>query len=73
VLRDLGDYEEAKRGFLKVLEIKKHIYGEDHITYAITLNNLSISLRYLKDYEGAKLGFLKALNIYKVNYGEDHF
>jgi hypothetical protein len=39
---------------LKVLEIKKKHYGEDHVEYAKTLHNLSIELSNLGDYEGAK-------------------
>jgi hypothetical protein len=37
-----------------VLEIKKKHYGEDHIEYAITLENLSNEISHLGDYEGAK-------------------
>jgi hypothetical protein len=37
-----------------VLEIKKKHYGEDHVEYAKTLNNLSIELSNLGDYKGAK-------------------
>lgn len=40
----LGDYEGAKEGCLKLLEIKKLEYGENHIEFASTLENLSIVL-----------------------------
>jgi hypothetical protein len=39
---------------LKALEIKKRSFGEDHVEYATTLENLSNVLRDLGDYEGAK-------------------
>jgi hypothetical protein len=39
---------------LKALEINKKSYGEDHVQYAQTLENLSIALSKLGDYEGAK-------------------
>jgi hypothetical protein len=39
---------------LKALEINKKSYGEDHVQYAQTLENLSIVLRDLGDYEGAR-------------------
>jgi hypothetical protein len=39
---------------LKALEINKRNYGEDHVEYAITLENLSIVLKNLGDYEEAK-------------------
>jgi tetratricopeptide (TPR) repeat protein len=41
VLKDLGDYEGAKEGYLKALEINKRSYGEDHDEYASNLENLS--------------------------------
>jgi hypothetical protein len=46
-LRDLGDYEGAKPGYLKATEILKEHYGEHHVQYAITLNNLSGVLKNL--------------------------
>jgi hypothetical protein len=39
---------------LKALEIKKRSFGEDHVQYAKTLENLSNVLCELGDYEGAK-------------------
>jgi hypothetical protein len=39
---------------LKALEINKKHYGEDHVEYARTLENLSNELSGLGDYEGAK-------------------
>jgi tetratricopeptide (TPR) repeat protein len=38
---NLGEYENAKEGYLKSLEIKKKHYGEIHAEYAITLESLS--------------------------------
>ena len=46
VLRNLGDYEAAKEGYQKALEIYKKHYGEDHVQYATTLGNLSVVLEY---------------------------
>jgi hypothetical protein len=39
---------------LKVLEINKRNFGEDHVVYARTLENLSNVLRELGYYEEAK-------------------
>jgi hypothetical protein len=39
------------------LEIEKKQLGEDHIDYAITLNNLCITLEELGDFEKAKDGY----------------
>jgi tetratricopeptide (TPR) repeat protein len=57
---------------LKVLDINKRSYGENHVKYARNLENLSIVLRNLGDYEGAKEACLKALEIDKRIYGDDH-
>jgi tetratricopeptide (TPR) repeat protein len=51
--------------------MKKH-YGEDHVEYATTLENLSNLLRKLGDYEAAIYNLLKVLEINKKHYGEDH-
>jgi tetratricopeptide (TPR) repeat protein len=53
-LDDLGDYEGAKLGYLKAIEIKKRSFGEDHVEYARTLENLSSVLLNLGDFEEAK-------------------
>ena len=71
-MRNLGDYEGAKQGYLKALEIKKKAFGEEHVQYAITLDNLSSAMHDLGDYEGAKEGYLKALEIKKKYFGENH-
>jgi hypothetical protein len=39
---------------LKALEINKKHYGEDHVEYAKTLYNLSLTNNDLGDYKGAK-------------------
>ena len=57
VLRNLGDYEAAKEGYYKALEIEKNHYGEDHVSYATTLGNLAGVLDNLGDYEEAKVGY----------------
>jgi hypothetical protein len=48
-LSNLGDYEGAKLGYLMALEINKRSFGEDHVQYAETLENLSVVLRNLGD------------------------
>jgi tetratricopeptide (TPR) repeat protein len=57
---------------VKALEIKKKKYGEDHIEYAITLQNLCGTRDNLGEYRKAKKGYLKALEIFKKCFGEDH-
>ncbi len=42
-LRNMGDNLNVKKNYLKILELKKKIYGENHLEYALALENLSIS------------------------------
>ena len=68
----MGDYQSAKDGYQKVLEIKKKHFGEDHISYATTLGNLSGVFQDMGDYKSAKEGYQKNLEIFKKHFGEDH-
>jgi tetratricopeptide (TPR) repeat protein len=54
------------------LKIEKKLLGENHIDYAVTLNNLCITLENLKDFENANVCYQKVLKIKKNHYGEDH-
>ena len=68
----MGDYKPAKDGYQKALEIYKKHFGEDHISYAKALGNLSGVLGKMGDYKSAKDGYQKALEIDKKHFGEDH-
>jgi tetratricopeptide (TPR) repeat protein len=68
----LGEYGVAKDGLFKVLDIRKRHYGEDHIEYATTQQNLCMILEKLGEYDKAKEGYLKVLEINKKSFGEDH-
>ena len=68
----MGDYNSAKEGYQKALEIEKKNFGEDHIEYATTLGNLSGVLRNMGDYRLAKDGYQKSLEIAKKHFGEEH-
>ena len=57
----MGNYNSAKQGYEKVLEVFKKHFGEDHVEYAITLANLSGVLYSQKDYFSAKNGYEKVL------------
>lgn len=47
------------------MEIKKEIFGEDHIEYANSLLSLSNTLNKLRDYKEAQKLYLEALEIMK--------
>ena len=53
-MENLGDYEGAKLGYLKILEIQKRVYGEDNPQYASALKDFSRERKNLGDYKGAK-------------------
>jgi tetratricopeptide (TPR) repeat protein len=50
---------------MKVLELKKKLFGENHAYYATSLNNFCNALYNLGEYEKAKEGYKKALEIIK--------
>jgi tetratricopeptide (TPR) repeat protein len=54
------------------LELNKDLYGENHVEYAKTLNDLAFEIRDLGDHETAKKHLLKVLEINKAHYGENH-
>jgi tetratricopeptide (TPR) repeat protein len=47
-------------------------FGKNHIKYAVTLQNLCITLNSLGEIEKAKEGYLKVLEIKRKFYGEEH-
>jgi tetratricopeptide (TPR) repeat protein len=57
---------------LKVSDLIKRRYGEEHVENARSLQNLCVTLERLGEFEKAKEGYLKALEIFKKYYGEDH-
>jgi hypothetical protein len=54
---NLGDIESAISGYTKALEIKKNVFGKDHIEYANALGKLSRALSFRKDFQGARKGY----------------
>jgi tetratricopeptide (TPR) repeat protein len=69
---NLGDYEGAKQGYLRALEINRKAFGEDHTEYARTLQNLSVALLDLGNYNQALEGFQKCKEIKTKLFGENH-
>ena len=41
VLRQMGDYDQAKALYERALAVKQNHYGQDHVQVAITLGNLA--------------------------------
>ena len=72
VLRDLGDYEEAKVLLEKATISNEKNFGKFHPTTAISYSNLATVLRDLGDYEEAKVLLEKVKISDEKNFGEWH-
>lgn len=70
--RGVGDYDKAYDYNKKSLKIKKSVFGEDSVDYAIGLNTLAIILYYKKEYGEAEKVVIEALRIYKNLLPQNH-
>ena len=71
-LRDLGDYEGAKKLLEKATISDETNFGEKHSSMAVSYSNLALVLKDLGDYEGAKKLLKKAIISAETNFGEKH-
>jgi tetratricopeptide (TPR) repeat protein len=72
VLRDLGNYEEAKKLLEKSTIFAEINFGGKHPTTAVSYSNLAAVLKDLGDYERAKTFLEKAMISDETNFGEKH-
>ena len=72
VLKNLGEYTQAKTLLQKAVVFCKKNFEEDHPTIASSYNNLALVLRDLGEYAEAKTLFQKAVASDEKNFGEDH-
>ena len=68
----MGDYKAAEPYYKQALEIKKKALGEEHPSYASSLNNLGNLYMNMGDYKAAEPYYKQALEIRKKALGEDH-
>jgi len=71
-LKNIADYDGAKKSYERALQIDEKVYGPDHPNVAIRVNNLGGVLEDLGDLAGAKNCFERALTIDEKVYGPDH-
>ncbi|HEX8228877.1 MAG TPA: FxSxx-COOH system tetratricopeptide repeat protein [Chloroflexia bacterium] len=71
-LEHRAQYKEARDQLERAIVIGEAVYGPDHPTVAIRLNNLGTVLRVLGDLQGARSNHERALAIGKSMYGPDH-
>jgi len=72
VLRDLGDFKQAKILLEKAMISDEKNFGEEHPSTARTYSNLATVLHNLGDFSRAKYFCEKAYHIFLAKFGEDH-
>ncbi|MFN8355413.1 MAG: tetratricopeptide repeat protein [Spirosomataceae bacterium] len=72
VLKELGDYQEAKLLLEKATRSDEKNFGIDHPSTATRYSNLALVLKELGDYQEAKLLLEKATRSDEKNFGIDH-
>jgi len=72
LLKDIGDYEEARKVYEKCLLGQEKVLGEDHKKTLGSLNNLGTVYDDMKDYEKALEYFERALKGYEKTLGKTH-
>ncbi len=68
----LADYKGAKKLFERALKIDEQVYGKDHPSVAIRVNNLGLVLHDKGELQKARKCFERAQNIFRDRLGEDH-
>jgi tetratricopeptide (TPR) repeat protein len=71
-LQTLGRFVEARSVIEKALKIDEKVYGPDHPTVAIRVNNLGGVLQALGELQEARIYFERAIKIGETAYGPDH-
>jgi tetratricopeptide (TPR) repeat protein len=71
-LKDLADYEGAKRILERALKIDENAYGPDHPNVARDVNNIGMVLQDLGDLQEARKCYERALKIDQKADGSDH-
>ena len=67
-----GQYEDAVKIFTQLCSLIKQIFGENHQSYATSLNTLGSVYFEIGDYSKAEPLFQKALEIRREVLGENH-
>ena len=68
----VADYDGARGCYERALGIDERVYGEDHASVALRLNNLGQVLQAQGDLAGARGCFERALGIFERVYGLEH-
>jgi len=68
----MGSYTDAEPLLKKTMEIRREVLGEDHPSYATSLNNLAMLYHAMGRYTDAEPLCTKAMEIWREVRGEDH-
>jgi CHAT domain-containing protein/tetratricopeptide (TPR) repeat protein len=71
-LHKAAKYQEALQAAEDVEKIRKSILGENHVHYAVSVNNLAAAYREIGNFGKAQALYEKALDIEKTLLGEAH-
>ncbi len=63
---------KARHCLERALKIDEKVYGPDHPTVAIDINNLGMVLQDLGELAEARKCFERALKIFREKLGDDH-
>lgn len=69
---EIGKYEESKPFFERVLELRKEQLGEEHVSYAKSLDDMGNVNYYLGNLEDAEKFYVDAQSILGKQLGENH-
>ena len=67
-----GDYSKAESIFIQALDIRKKIFGDNHIDTVQSMNNLALLYLTKEDYSKAEPLLIQGLDISKKNFGDNH-
>jgi len=68
----MGEYSKAEPLYRQAMEIYKKVLGEEHPSYATSLNNLALLYHRMGEYAKAEPLFRQAMQITKKMLGEEH-
>ena len=68
----MKQYEKAEALILQAKDIRKKLFGEQHLDYAISLNNLAELYSQKGQFEKAEPLYKQANEIWKNTLGENH-
>jgi CHAT domain-containing protein/tetratricopeptide (TPR) repeat protein len=70
--RSMKQFDKAEQAATKCLQLRKEIFGTDHIDYAYSLNNLGLIQMDKGNLQESEKNLLQALATFKTKLGKNH-